>query len=131
MNLVIDTNILVSALWSPSGIPAQIVESIFSGKHRAVVTDSILQEYHDVLHRPKFSSRFSEKSVSYFCDFFRYNAVYIPDVPSLKIPFVDEDDRIFFELASHLHCFLITGNLKHYPDSPLVVTASDFCRDYL
>ena len=37
--------------------------------------------------------------------------------------FVDEDDRVFYEVAlSEEDSFLITGNLKHYPIDPRVVT---------
>lgn len=37
--------------------------------------------------------------------------------------FVDEDDRVFYEVAlSEEDSFLVTGNLKHYPIDPRVVT---------
>lgn len=35
----------------------------------------------------------------------------------------DEDDRIFYEVSlSKENSFLVTGNLKHFPKSPFVVT---------
>ena len=38
---------------------------------------------------------------------------------------LDEDDRVFNEVAlSEEDSFLITGNLKHFPKTPKVVTAA-------
>lgn len=37
----------------------------------------------------------------------------------------DEDDMVFYEVAlSEEDSFLVTGNLKHYPATPRVVTAA-------
>ena len=44
----------------------------------------------------------------------------------LNIPFADEDDRKFYEVAKQVNAKLITGNLKHFPEDPLVTTAADF-----
>ena len=35
----------------------------------------------------------------------------------------DEDDRVFYEVAlSTEDAYLVTGNLKHFPKTPIVVT---------
>ncbi len=37
----------------------------------------------------------------------------------------DEDDRVFYEIAlSEEDSFLVTGNLKHFPHTPKVITAT-------
>ena len=42
-------------------------------------------------------------------------------------PMPDEDDRVFYEVTlSKEDSFLVTGNLKHYPTSPRVITPADF-----
>ena len=39
----------------------------------------------------------------------------------------DEDDRVFYEVSlSEEDSFLVTGNLKHYPTSPRVITPAQF-----
>ena len=39
----------------------------------------------------------------------------------------DEDDRVFYEVSlSNEDSFLVTGNLKHYPTSPRVITPAVF-----
>ncbi len=54
MLVVIDTNILVSALWSKNGLPAKILSMVVSGVLVPCFDDRILCEYKDVLNRPKF-----------------------------------------------------------------------------
>lgn len=37
----------------------------------------------------------------------------------------DEDDRVFYEVSlSKEDSFLVTGNLKHFPKTPKVITAA-------
>ncbi len=44
--------------------------------------------------------------------------VYDGDMP-------DEDDRVFYEVSlSEEDSFLVTGNLKHFPKTPKVITAA-------
>lgn len=44
-------------------------------------------------------------------------------------PLPDEDDRVFYEVSLSVEdSFLITGNLKHYPQTPKVITPTDFLK---
>lgn len=41
----------------------------------------------------------------------------------------DESDRVFYEVSlSKEDSFLVTGNLKHYPIAPRIVSPSEFIR---
>ncbi len=41
----------------------------------------------------------------------------------------DEDDRVFYKVSLSVEdSFLVTGNLKHYPHSPKVVSPSEFIK---
>ena len=51
--------------------------------------------------------------------------------PIPEIPFADESDRKFYEVAKFYHATLITGNGKHYPEEPDIMTMSEFCQRYL
>ena len=43
--------------------------------------------------------------------------------------FPDPDDRVFYEVAlSAPDPRLVTGNLKHYPTSPIVITPAQCCE---
>ena len=66
---IIDTNIVVSALLAkePSkSIPMQILSEALTGCVTPIVTDEILEEYVDVLHRDKF--KFSAQKVNIILD---------------------------------------------------------------
>ncbi|MDR1147425.1 MAG: putative toxin-antitoxin system toxin component, PIN family [Spirochaetaceae bacterium] len=53
--VVLDTNVLVSALWTPLGNPSTIVSLMLSDKITPYFDYRILAEYHAVLKRPKLS----------------------------------------------------------------------------
>jgi len=53
--IVIDTNILVSALISAGGLPARIVGLVKGRSVQTRYSDAILEEYRTVLSRPKFN----------------------------------------------------------------------------
>ena len=41
-------------------------------------------------------------------------------------PMPDEDDRVFYDTAKTAGAYLITGNSKHYPSEPFILTPSVF-----
>ena len=51
-------------------------------------------------------------------------------IDSSRFPYAgempDEDDRVFYEIClSKEDSFLVTGNLKHFPKEPQVITAAE------
>ena len=43
----------------------------------------------------------------------------------------DEDDRVFYEVClSKDDSFLVTGNLKHFPKEPQVITAAEMMESW-
>ncbi len=127
MNVVIDTNILVSSLWSREGSPAKIMSMVFDGKLIPCYDYRILIEYREVLTRPKFDFSVSEvNSLLEWIEFYGNSVVATP----LNIDFIDEDDRKFFEVAKYCKAKLITGNLKHFPKDADVMSVADFLEEY-
>ena len=55
MRIVLDTNVLVSALLTPQGLPAQILLLALAGDLTLLFDERILEEYRGVLHRPRFA----------------------------------------------------------------------------
>ena len=128
MFAVIDTNILVSALWSPGGPPAQILGLVLQGTVRPCYDYRIMEEYRDVLNRPKF--KFPSWMVNDLLE--QIEAVGVNVMPEpLEIPFDDESDKKFLEVARYCSAPLVTGNRKHFPpEEPLVLLASEFLANY-
>jgi putative PIN family toxin of toxin-antitoxin system len=54
MRIVLDTNVIVSALINPNGTPGRILASILNGKVKILYDNRIIFEYIDVLSRKDF-----------------------------------------------------------------------------
>lgn len=123
MLVVVDTNILVSALWSRNGAPARAVGLVLSGQLTPCYDHRIMLEYRQVLQRPKF--RFQPSEINALLAWIKQSGRSVVPAP-VDIPFVDEADRKFYEVAKYCGAVLITGNLKHFPNDDVVMSVSDF-----
>lgn len=123
---VIDTNILVSSILTrnPEVSPTvKVIRCVFDGRIIPVYNDDIFCEYDDVLHRKKF--QFTEEKVQNLLSLIR-----LKGVPCSRLHYegalVDEKDRPFYEVSlAKDGSFLVTGNLKHFPFSPRVVSPAE------
>ena len=120
---VIDTNILVSAFWSRNGTPAKILALVQAGRLKPCFDSRILSEYREVLLRPRFG--FSTDEVETVLHLLKDKGLDVLPSP-LHVVFPDESDRMFYEVAKYCGAKLITGNQKHFPQDPDVVTAAEF-----
>ena len=123
MLVVVDTNILFSALWSRNGAPARAVGLVLSGQLTPCYDHRIMLEYRQVLQRPKF--RFQPSEINALLAWIKQSGRSVVPAP-VDIPFVDEADRKFYEVAKYCGAVLITGNLKHFPNDDAVMSVSDF-----
>lgn len=122
---VFDTNVLVSAMITHNSDSAtvRVIEQVVKGRVIPLFNDEILLEYQNVLHRSKFNLR--EKDVLNMLDLFVDNGCWAGR-ESIDIPFPDADDIVFFEVAmSKNDAYLITGNIRHFPKTPKVVTPAE------
>ena len=122
---VIDTNIFVSALitHNSNASTARVLENLLLHRIIPLYNDDIIKEYDEVLHRAKF--KLSEEQISTVIEHVKENGI-----DSSRFPYAgempDEDDRVFYEVClSKEDSFLVTGNLKHFPKEPQVITAAD------
>ena len=123
--VVLDTNVLVSALWSANGTPANIMHMMLAGEIINHYSDETLEEYKDVLFRDKFKAKFSYAALDKLMNhiikfgkkvFVRKSDIFLPD----------EDDRAFYDVAKASDAYLITGNTNHYPDEGFIMAPRDF-----
>lgn len=125
---VIDTNVLVSALISSHDDAAtvQVVSRMFSGQVIPLFSEEILREYDEVLRRKKFG--FSEETVSVMIRAIeKYGEILVPTPTGEILP--DIKDLPFYEVVlekGENDAYLVTGNLKHFPRKPFIVTAREF-----
>ena len=121
--VVIDTNILISSRLSALGNPAKIMRLIADGQLEVYYNSEILKEYRRVLAYDKF--KFSLESQEFAVEIIKNIGNIINPVIS-KIILPDESDRIFYDTAKAVNAYLITGNLKHYPEESYILKPTQF-----
>ncbi len=126
MLAVIDTNVLVSALWSKNGAPARVLSMVIAGSLTPCYDFRILSEYREVLARPKF--QFTIGEVNALLDWIVDRGYSVVAEP-LDVRFTDEADKKFYEVAKACNALLITGNIKHFPPDPIVMSVARFLND--
>ena len=124
---VIDTNVLVSGLLSPSGNEALIILAIHQGLVRPCLSEEIIEEYAAVLVRPKFA--FPPDEIAALIAMLRSRGELFHAETYVAIS-PDPGDTKFLHCAKTARAdFIITGNKRHFPDAPYgpayVVSASE------
>ena len=123
LKAVIDTNILVSALLTPSGRPARVLDHVLNGNVILCYDSRIIAEYQEVLLRPKFE--FDKRAIKHVIDFLIRSGISIVPAPILDT-FEDEDDKVFYEVAKSARAYLVTGNKKHFPKDSIIFAPQEF-----
>ena len=122
---VFDTNVLISSLLTKrtDTATAQVVDAISSGLIIPLYNQEILDEYTDVLHRAKFS--FSEERIGRLMAMIRQYGLAVNPSPTGEI-LVDMDDLVFYEVVMEKRdAYLITGNIRHFPERDFIVTPAE------
>lgn len=123
---VLDTNVLVSAMFTgnPSSNPRQILDLVFEGIITPLFNKEIIEEYTEVLSRDKFP--FKPDDVSFVLDALKSIGIDPVRTSVDNTEFPDPKDIVFYEVAlSKEGSFLVTGNTKHFPKEPIVVTPAE------
>lgn len=113
IRIVLDTNIIVSAVLKPQGTEAAALRLALSGTVMLGVSEPVLAEYEEVLSRPKFK-RPAEVVSGLLADIRSVGHLVRP-----KHAFAvctHEPHNRFLECADAAQAeFLVTGNTRHFP----------------
>ena len=113
IRVVIDTNVLVSALLKSLGSEAAVLFTVTDGKALWCVSPAILSEYEEVLRRPKFSAIPPIYITALLTLASRAERV-TPDFTLTGSP--HGPDNRFLECAEVARAeYLVTGNHRHFP----------------
>ena len=120
---VIDTNVLVSAFLKSTSVPRIIIDYVFAGEIIPLFNEEILSEYKKVLSRPKF--HFPKEAVEIAVNKIKEIGIHFDAIPineNLPVP----KDAAFYAVTMNARnendAYLITGNIKHFPEKTFVVT---------
>lgn len=122
----IDTNVLVSAMLKKDSVPRKVVDKVLDGTATAIINDEILTEYLEVLSRPKF--HFPSETIRLVIEGFirrgiKFQGIPVPEEDG-ELP--DAEDVVFYAVTldarQRKEAYLVTGNGRHFPVKPFVVT---------
>lgn len=114
MNVVIDTNVIVSGLLTAHGNAAVILNLLLNREINILYDHRILEEYEQVLGRKKFG--FDLTDIRHLVELIKTSGHSVFANPT-SFTLKDKGDVPFLEVAeTGLAHFLITGNLKDYPE---------------
>lgn len=123
---VIDTNVLVSALLPSQKVsnPTMVLREVFKGRITPVFYEEILDEYKEVLSREKF--HIHQARIDTVVNHIKNTGLELERTKSLEGVFPDPKDVVFYEVTlSKDDAYLVTGNIKHFPQKPFVVTPAE------
>lgn len=110
--VVLDTNVLVSALLQPAGLCGRLLDLVVDGAAEVCVDDRLRAEYAEVLSRRKF--RLPSEKLQTLLEFFRQSGIPVIARP-LPVTLPDPDDLPFLEVGASGGALLVTDNQRHYP----------------
>ena len=123
---VIDTNVIVSAMLFPDSIPGTILKYVYSRVLVPLVNETIVKEYEDVLNRDKFG--FYKEDIAFVINNIKENCLFLKETKTNE-QFIDKNDIVFYEITlssrKDMNGYLVTGNIKHFPNKPFVVTPKE------
>ena len=125
---VIDTNVIVSALLSrfKNTSTVQLMQHLILGDITPIYNDDILDEYYAVLTRPKFN--LPESLIDETLEVVKKFGVN-SSRKEAEEQLPDPKDIVFYEVAlANEDSFLVTGNTKHFPKKPFIVTPAEMLQ---
>jgi putative PIN family toxin of toxin-antitoxin system len=112
--VILDTNVIVSAGINPDGAPAKLLfDWVLRAQVGVVTSPSIVEEYRTVVRRRKFAAYgFPPPWLEPLIDI----TLHLPEPKAWPDPLPDPKDAPFLALARSAGAWLVTGNLKHFPE---------------
>ncbi len=133
MRAVLDPNVLIAALLSPRGAPAQIVSRWLAGEFELVVSESVFTELERALAYPKVRNRIGVADATAFIDLLRDAAILSPEPSEVPRRSADPGDDYLLSLAEQERAVLVSGDqhlLALKKELP-VRTPREFCEELL
>jgi len=129
-NVVLDTNVIVSAHLNEEGLERFVLDLALARKIQLFLSAKILEEYEGVLARPAF--KLAPGRVSAALRSIEEAAILLHPDKSVQAA-KDPDDDKFLECAAEAKAdYLVTGNKKHFPEQwqqTRIVNAREFLQE--
>ena len=115
MRAVLDPNVLIAALLSREGAPAQIVSRWLAGGFELVVSELLLVELERALAYPKLRAHITRDEAAEFISLLGASATLAPDAANAPRRSADPRDDYLMALAETQRAVLVSGD-RHLLD---------------
>jgi len=110
-NIVIDTNVLLSAIYSNKGASYKLLSMIDSDKFVVNISTTLIYEYEEILKlKSKLETKHIDSILNYICLIGKKNKIFYLWRPKLK----DSSDDFLLELAVQSNSIIVTLNGKDF-----------------
>ena len=110
MRAVLDANILIAALLSPTGASAEVVSRWLAGEFEVVVSEQLLTELERALAYPRLRNRISAADAAGFVTLLRHGAILATDPREAPRRSADPGDDYLIALAESERAILVSGD---------------------
>jgi putative PIN family toxin of toxin-antitoxin system len=129
MRLILDTNILLSALVSPLGAPAKLLDAWERKTVTLVTSEALIEEFREVASRPFFRARLRASAVELLAAGLRDFSFYCGNLPSGPIAPDPKDSYLLAMAQASQADFLVTGDhellsLKQHKSTRIITPAA-------
>ncbi len=115
MRVVVDPNVIIAALLSPGGGPAQIMRRWLTAEFELVVSEALLDELERALAYPRLRRRIAREEARELVSLLREGAVLASDPDSGRYRSADPGDDYLLALAERERAVLVSGD-RHLLD---------------
>lgn len=125
MLVVLDPNILISALLTPGGVARRVLQAGIAGRYELVLCPALIPEVEDVATRPKIAERIPDGAAAQFVADLRGSAHEELDPQTIETTSRDPADDYLVALAQAVHAdHLVSGDadLLSLTDPPIPIT---------
>ena len=129
MRLILDTNVLLSAILSPLGAPAKLLDAWERNSFTLVACDALIAEYREVVGRPFFRARLRASTAELLVADLREFSFFCRGLPTGPVA-PDPKDSYLLALAEASQAeFLVTGDkellsLKQHKSTSIITPAA-------
>ncbi len=114
INIVIDTNVVLSSLLSNKGASFKLMSLIHKRKFKINISTPLIYEYEEILKaKSDFSDDEIDQYINFICKVANKNKIFYLWRPKLK----DPDDDFLLELAVKSNSHIVTLNPKDFSNA--------------
>lgn len=129
MRAILDPNVIISAVLSPTGSPARVLRFWIDGAFEVFVSEELLAELERALAYPKLRKRIEPDQAVQLVELVRREAFMIDDPKvSPRVRSIDANDDYLIALGEATHAVIVSGDghLLDLADQIPVYAPSDF-----